>query len=133
MSIVADTHVLVWHLSADDRMGSRARARLERSLAREELYVSVMSFWEIALLTSHGRLRLEGTATSFRRRVLDMGIRELPVGGEVALQAASLGSVLVDPVDCIVAATALAHGATLVTADRRLLAARVVDVTDARR
>lgn len=133
MTLVADTHALVWQLSADARMGARARARLERSLAREELCVSAMSFWEIAMLASRGRLRLEGTAAGLRWRVLDMGIRELPVGGDVALHAAALAPALVDPVDCIVAATAVAHGATLVTADTRLLEAGVVDVVDARR
>ena len=62
-----------------------------------------------------------------------MGIREVPIGGEIALQAAELAPELVDPVDCFMAATARAHGATLVTADARLLEARIVDVLDARR
>ena len=84
-------------------------------------------------MISQGRLRLDTTATHFRWRVLEMGIRELAVGGEVALQAAALAPMLVDPVDCFVAATALTHGATLMTADTRLLESRVVDVLDARR
>lgn len=133
MRLVVDTHALVWQLSADARMGARARARLERALAREELCVSAMSFWEVAMLAGRGRLRLEGTAAGFRWRVLEMGILELPVSGDVALQAAALAGALADPVDCVVAATALVHGATLVTADARLLDARVVDVADARR
>jgi PIN domain nuclease of toxin-antitoxin system len=62
-----------------------------------------------------------------------MGIRELAVGGEVALRAAALAPVLVDPADCFVAATASMHGATLVTADRRLLESRAAEVLDARR
>ena len=130
--IVVDTHVLVWQLSADSKIGRRARARLEKALAREEFCVSAVAFWEIALLASRGRLRLDSTATHFRWRVLEMGIRELPIGGEVALQAAALAPVLADPVDCFMAATALAHGATLMTADTRLLEARVVDVVNAR-
>ena len=48
-------------------------------------------------------------------------------------QAAALAPVLVDPVDCFVAATALTHGATLMTADARLLKSRVVRVLNARR
>jgi len=51
----------------------------------------------------------------------------------LALQAAALAPVLLDPVDCFVAATALAHGATLLTADTRVIEARAVDVLDARR
>ena len=131
--IVVDTHALVWQLNGDARIGRRARARLERALAREELCVSAVAFWEIALLMSRDRLRLDTTATHFRWRVLEMGIRELPMSGEVALQAAALAAALIDPIDCFVAATALAHGATLMTADTRVLESRVVDVVDARR
>ena len=133
MMVVVDTHALVWQLNADAKIGRRARARLERALAREELCVSAVTFWEISLLVSRDRLRLDTTATHFRWRVLEMGIRELAVGGEVALQAAALAPELVDPVDCFLAATALTHGATLMTADERLLESRVVDVLDARR
>ena len=131
--IVVDTHALVWQLNGDAKIGRRARARLEMALTREELCVSAVAFWEISLLESLGRLRLDTTATRFRWRVLEMGIRELPIGGEVALQAAALAPVLVDPVDCFMAASALIHGATLMTADTRLLEARAVDVLDARR
>ena len=133
MMVVVDTHALVWELNADAKIGRRARARLERALAREELCVSAVTFWEIALLVTRDRLRLDSSATHFRWRVLEMGIRELVVDGEVALHAATLAPALVDPVDCFVAATALAHGATLLTADTRLLESRVVDVVDARR
>ena len=62
-----------------------------------------------------------------------MGIREFAIDGEIAVQAASLAAVLMDPVDCFVTATALTHGATLMTADTRLLASRAVAVVDARR
>ncbi len=130
--ILVDTHALVWQLNADAKIGRRARARLEKALARDQLGVSAVAFWEISLLASRDRLRLETTATYFRWRVLQMGIRELPVGGDVALQAAAFAPVLIDPVDCFMAATALIHGATLMTADTRVLDAGVVDVLDAR-
>jgi PIN domain nuclease of toxin-antitoxin system len=131
--IVVDTHALVWQLNADSKMGRRARARLERALTGDRLAVSAVTFWEISLLARRGRLRLETTATHFRWRVLEMGIRELTLSGAIALQAADLAPALVDPVDCFVAATAIAHGAALMTADTRLFDAGVVDVIDARR
>jgi PIN domain nuclease of toxin-antitoxin system len=131
--IVVDTHVLVWQLNADAKIGRVARAKLEKALVRDELSVSAVTFWEISLLVSRDRLRLPTTPTNFRWRVLEMGIRELAVGGDVALQAAALAPMLVDPVDCFVAATALTHGATLMTADTRLLESGAVQVLDARR
>ena len=107
MMVVVDTHALVWQLNADAKIGKQARARLEKALAREELCVSAVTFWEVSLLVSRDRVRLDTTVTHFRWRVLEMGIRELAVDCDVALQAAALAPVLVDPVDCFVAATAL--------------------------
>ena len=131
--IVLDTHALVWHLNGDPKMGRRARGRIEKALARDELCVSAVAFWEISLLANRDRLRLDTTVTHFRWRVLEMGIKELPIGGEVALQAAALASVLLDPIDCFMAATAVIRGGTLMTADTRLLDAHAVEVLDARR
>lgn len=131
--VVADTHALVWQLNADAKMGKRARARLEKALVHEELCVSAVTFWEISLLVSRDRLRLDTTAARFRWRVLEMGIRELAIGGEVALRAAALAPILVDPADCFIAATALAHGASVMTGDSRILESRAVHVLDARR
>jgi PIN domain nuclease of toxin-antitoxin system len=130
--VLLDTHALVWQLSADPKLGKRARSRLERALVRDDLGVSAATFWEVSLLASRGRLRLDATPTRFRWRVLEMGIRELAMDGEVAIRASDLARVLLDPVDCFLAATALIHGAALMTADTRLLESRVVDVLDAR-
>lgn len=90
MMVVVDTHALAWQLNADAKIGKLARTRLEKALTREDLCVSAVTFWEISLLVSRNRLRLGTTATHFRWRVLEMGIRELHVSGEVALQAAAL-------------------------------------------
>jgi len=70
MMVVVDTHALVWQLAADARIGRRARAHLEKALAREELFVSAVTFSEIALLVARDRLRLDCSATHFRWRVL---------------------------------------------------------------
>ena len=49
------------------------------------------------------------------------------------MSAADFKAKCLDPVDCFVAATALTQGATLMTADTRLLKSRAVDVLNARR
>jgi PIN domain nuclease of toxin-antitoxin system len=128
-----DTHALVWYLSASSRVGKRARARLERALARDELAVSSLVFWEAALLVDRGRLALGGTVDQFRRRVLETGIREAVVDGRIAISAARTAGALVDPVDCLIVATAASIGATVVTADARILRSGLVDVLNIRR
>jgi PIN domain nuclease of toxin-antitoxin system len=48
-------------------------------------------------------------------------MRELPVTGDIAILAAELAGLNGDPADRIIAATAIAHDATLITADSNLL------------
>lgn len=119
--IVLDTHVLLWVAAKSDRLGQRAARRIDRALHDDELALSAFSFWEVATLLDRGRLRLRGGAEGLRAGMLRMGVRELPVDGEIAILAANLRSFHGDPADRIIGATALAHRATLITADEALL------------
>jgi PIN domain nuclease of toxin-antitoxin system len=130
---VLDTHALVWVLEGAARLGGRAARLAERALASDTLHASAIAFWEVSLLVAHSRLKLSGSPEAFRLRVLGFGIRELPVTGDIALQAAAFSPALQDPADCIVVATAHVHRARVMTADQRLLRARLVPVIDARR
>lgn len=128
-----DTHALVWYLDGSAKVGRTTRARLERGLARDEVAVSSVVFWVIALLVDRGRMTIVGTVDQYRRRVLETGIKEAGLDGTAAIRAARLAAALTDPADCLIAATALAHGARLVTGDSRIIACGLVDVLNVRR
>jgi PIN domain nuclease of toxin-antitoxin system len=53
--------------------------------------------------------------------VLEIGIVEIPVSGNIGILATELEDFPPDPADRIIAATATSQGATLLTADERLL------------
>jgi PIN domain nuclease of toxin-antitoxin system len=53
--------------------------------------------------------------------MLSEGATELPLTGEIAILAGELEGLHGDPADRFIAATAIAHDATLMTADNRLL------------
>ena len=131
--ILLDTHALIWVLDDAPRLGRRAAQIANRALPTDRLWTSAISFWEISLLVTRGRLRLTTSPEQFRSRVQGFGVLEAPLGGDVALEAATLASLLKDPADCFVAATARLHHATLMTADDRLIGSGVVDTVDARR
>ena len=59
MSYVVDTHYLLWALIEPTRLSRTARRVLTDAEAIK--YVSKISFWEIALKYSLGKLTLEGT------------------------------------------------------------------------
>jgi PIN domain nuclease of toxin-antitoxin system len=119
--IVLDTHVLAWADSDERKLGRKARALINRMWNRGEVAVCAMSFWEVAMLQARGRIELPATADEWRGQLLSAGLVELPVDGAIGIRAAALGEVPNDPVDRLVIASALHHGAALMTADQRLL------------
>jgi PIN domain nuclease of toxin-antitoxin system len=86
-----------------------------------ELAVSAISFWEISLLAAKGRLELSRPPAELRAELLNTSVFEIPLTGEIAIKAVSLETLHGDPADRFIVATAIIHGATLVTADRALL------------
>lgn len=91
------------------------------ALQREEVAVASISFWEIAMLFEKRRLRLELSPTDVRRKVLEQGIQEITIAGDIAIEAARLPAFHGDPADRMIVAAALLRDATLVTADDAIL------------
>ncbi len=120
MKILLDTHVLIWLMEGQSRLGKRALAVIEKAKADEEASVSAISFLEVGMLEQRGRIDIAGSALAWRRSVLNAGIREIAVDGWIAVEAAGLG-VLRDPGDRLIMATALHEDLTLVTADQGIL------------
>ena len=119
--VLLDTHALVWQLEDYSELGRQA-ARLSDAAARNgALLVSAMTFWEVAMLAQRRRLALSLPSAIWRQRALDLGIVEIPVSGDIGIVAAELEEFPADPADRIITATAMAQGATLITADSSIL------------
>lgn len=119
--ILLDTHVVVWFASNTDDLGKQTNVMLDEALADAALAISAVSTWEIAMLHAKNRLRLRESPTVLKTQLLDAGLLELPLTGEIALLSVELAHLHADPADRFIAATAVAYDATLVTADRNLL------------
>lgn len=118
--ILLDTHVLLWYESADPRMGSHTRSVLESALWEDDAAVSAISFWEVGMQVRKGRLDLRIDLGVWRRDLLDHGLIEVPVDGDIGVDAGMLADLHGDPADRIIVATAL-RGHRLITADRLIL------------
>lgn len=121
MTLLLDTHAAIWMAAADASLGKRSRALVATAAADGRLAISAISFWEIALLLEKDRLRSTLTAEALRQRLLQTGIREIPVTGEIVLLSTQL-ALHGDPADRFIAASCVVTGAALMTADTRLLA-----------
>ena len=119
--ILLDTHAAICFATDSDFLGKTSRDLADQALSDERLVVSAISFWEIALLTSKRRLQIGRSPSELRLRLIDAGVTELPVTGPISILAVELANLHGDPADRFIAATAVIHGATLMTADANLL------------
>ena len=119
--VVADTHAWLWWLSDDAALSENARSALERAFNEGRLAVSAISVWEAAMLVKKGRLVLALPLEALVARCETLpGLRFVPVTPRIALASVALEPLHADPADRLIAATALAHQATLITKDERL-------------
>ena len=121
MSLLLDTHVALWLLEDDPKLGRESVRLVERAISDGAVYVSAISFWEIGLLTRKNRLELPMDVLQWRNAVLDLGVSEIPLTGDIGIISTELEGLPADPADCIIVATALTYEATLTTADARIL------------
>ncbi len=120
--ILLDTHALVWLDIDEPALGKASRRLIAAAWERRELAVSAISFWECAMLHALGRLSLPKPPEAWRTDLIHAGFVEWPLDGGIAILASALRELHKDPADRFIAATASMRGATLVTADERLLA-----------
>ena len=136
--IVVDTHVLIWVVDGDARLGRTARATIEEAESTDGIAVSAITPWEIVLLAEKGRLRLGCDAAVWIDTALDLpGVHLIPIEPAIAIDSVRLpGRFQADPADRFIVATARYCSAPLVTADGAILkyaAAGHVRVIDASR
>jgi len=118
--ILLDTHVMLWLRLGARELGTRARAEVDQAWESEELAVSAISFWEVAMLKAKGRIDFPEDVALWRTEQLAQGLVEIAVDGEVGIQAVGLADFHADPADRIIVATAL-RGHLLATADGNIL------------
>ncbi len=118
MSLLLDTHFLIWIADDSPRLSPDVRQRL---LSREgRLLFSAASLWEIAIKNSRSRDDFQVDARELRQGLLARRYEELPVTGPHALEVAALPAIHGDPFDRILVAQARCEGFTLLTADKRI-------------
>lgn len=125
--MLLDTHALFWWMVGSSRLSPTAR----RAIARHEeggLAIASVTLMELAQLAARGQIRTGRTPVDWLREAVAqtrVAVRE--VTPEIAATAAFLSPTFpADPFDRLIAATAMAEKAPLVTADRRIQDSGVV-------
>lgn len=119
--ILLDTQTLVWHDIQHHRLGERAKSMIHRRWQRREVAVSAFSFWEIMMNRGNRDLRRLPEIREWRTRLIRDGLVEIPVNGEIAIEAGRLSGMHGDPGDRIIVATAARLNAILITSDEQIM------------
>ena len=120
--IVLDTHAWIWWVSEPAKLSPKALAAI--NYARTVGIVPI-SCWEIATKVAQGKLTLDRSLRQWVRQALGRpGVILMALSADIAIRAGELGQhgFHGDPADRLIVATAIEHGAELVSKDRHIRA-----------
>ena len=116
MKLLADTHVVIWSATDPERLAASTRAAIEDGA--NDLFVSIVTAWEIAIKQSLGKLDLPEPAERWLPEVLRRtGFEIAELGLAASLRVRGLPWHHRDPFDRLLIAQALEDGYTIVTHD----------------
>lgn len=111
MSLLLDTHVILWWIKGDPTLPDELRDRLNHD---PDIYVSPASIWEVAIKRAIGKL--DGPA-DLPERIRDSAFVSLAIEPNHAIAAGRLPMHHRDPFDRILVAQARCEELTLATRD----------------
>lgn len=116
--IVLDTHAALWMLAMKERLSAKAVAAIEHARqSHAELAIAGVTLYELANGVLRKRMQVHGGLEETLEQIAGV-VSVVPLTSAIAAAAARLPAGFPrDPFDRIIAATAIVHGAPLVTAD----------------
>jgi PIN domain nuclease of toxin-antitoxin system len=111
MSLLLDTHVVLWWLTDDPTLSDQVKERLDHE---PDVHVSAATIWEIAIKQAIGKIP---EPADLPERITSAGFVSLPIDPRHAITAGRLPLLHRDPFDRMLVAQAQCEGLTLVTRD----------------
>jgi PIN domain nuclease of toxin-antitoxin system len=120
MKLLLDTHIFLWYIGGDNNLSAERQAIIRDP--NNEVFVSVVSFWEIAIKNQLGKLPLPDAPEIFlptQRQLHQM--QSLPLNEESIWELSALPAIHRDPFDRILICQAIHHELILMTDDSNIL------------
>ena len=127
-SILLDTHVLLWLVSAPERIPPPTRITLADQA--NDLFVSAASAWEVAIKTRIGRLDGGPLLSTWSETLRNMHAADLAIDSGDGAMAGQLNWGHKDPFDRMIVAQAARRNLTIATSDRRVIDGALTPVID---
>ena len=111
MSLLLDTHVVLWWLTDDPTLSDDIKTRLDHD---PDVYLSAATVWEVTIKQAAGKLT---EPADLPERIRGSGFSDLAISSEHAIAAGRLPLIHRDPFDRMLVAQAQCEDFTLVTRD----------------
>ncbi len=120
MKYLLDTHTLLWVLFKDEELSENARTSIQNS--ENEIFVSVITFWEISLKYGIGKLELENiTPEEIPYKSKEINIQTLDLTENEASTFFKLPRIKhKDPFDRLIIWQAINRNITLISKDKAM-------------
>ena len=120
MKFLLDTHTFIWAVSKPGKLSKKALTAIQDS--ENELYISAVSFWEIAIKVRHGRLEPIGKDKLSLIKIAELtGIRAIALEPDEAESSHELSeNTHFDPFDRMLVWQAISRKLTLISAHSTL-------------
>lgn len=116
MKYLLDTHIILWWLTEPEKITPKTRKII--SDKNNQIYTSSVSFWEMAIKKSIGRLTLTSNILDI---LLGEGFKMLPLTPEESLSVADLPLIHQDPFDRMLVMQAKLNDLVLITHDKKIM------------
>ncbi len=117
MNLLIDTHAVIWFISEDPNLPEKTKKLIESP--ENNCYVSIASFWEIAIKHSLGRLNMTPKLESIFQIIENSGFELLPLTTNQILINAGLPFHHHDPFDRMLIAQAIYENLEIVSRDEQ--------------
>ena len=115
--VLIDTHVLIWFMFDDSQLSERALSEIK---SQDRVYVSISSFWEIAIKQSIGKINIVNSIQDIAEKCTDASIFILGIKPKHLDYIKKLPDIHKDPFDRLIISQAITENMTLITRDTNI-------------
>lgn len=124
-----DTCAIIWDALEPGKLSAKARKAINKADEKHELLLCDISIWEISMLAKRKRIEVDETPANFVKLILgSRNYTVVNISPEIAELSVNLDDEInSDPADRLIAATSILKRAPVVTVDKNLRDATIVE------
>jgi len=119
MRLLLDTHIFIWFVEGNTAISQNARQLIQSP--ENEKYISLVSFYEMAIKIKIGKLALAVSIETYLQNLQERDVQLLPIKENhiITYELVPLIDTHRDPFDRLIIAIALFENIAILTADRQ--------------